>query len=209
MNLYEVLGVTKEADTAEIKMQYKKRAQQLHPDKETGDKEKFQRLQEAYAVLSDSGRRKQYDETGSIDEPRALRNQALEAIAHLLNLCVDSQQDLDFTDPIQLILEQIDQHERKTHQSISERTQAIDKRKRTLKRFKFEGESENLISTVLQAGIADLERVLKVLQEQLQILDLVRIILDDYTYETKGSQLMATSSTSDVNDVIAEYFARR
>ena len=63
---YEVLGVDKNASQAEIKKAYRKLAKKYHPDnKETGDEAKFKEIGEAYAVLSDENKRKQYDQFGS------------------------------------------------------------------------------------------------------------------------------------------------
>ena len=63
---YEVLGVPKTATEAEIKSAFRKLAKQHHPDvsKEAGSAEKFKEAQEAYAVLSDESKRKQYDQYG-------------------------------------------------------------------------------------------------------------------------------------------------
>jgi len=63
---YEVLGVSKTASDAEIKSAFRKLAKQYHPDvnKEAGAEEKFKEIQEAYAVLSDENRRRQYDQFG-------------------------------------------------------------------------------------------------------------------------------------------------
>ena len=63
---YEVLGVSKTATDAEIKSAFRKLAKQYHPDisKEANAEEKFKEIQEAYAVLSDPNKRKQYDQFG-------------------------------------------------------------------------------------------------------------------------------------------------
>jgi DnaJ-class molecular chaperone len=66
-NLYSVLGVSKNAETAEIRTAYKQLAKEHHPDK-GGDPEKFKQLSEAHEVLSDESRRRMYDMTGSISE---------------------------------------------------------------------------------------------------------------------------------------------
>lgn len=65
---YETLGVKKNATDAEIKKAYRKLAMKYHPDRNKGDKgseETFKEVNEAYAVLSDPGKRKQYDMFGA------------------------------------------------------------------------------------------------------------------------------------------------
>ncbi len=64
---YEVLGVAKDADDATLKKAYRVLAKKYHPDTNPGDKDaeaKFKEASEAYAVLSDPEKRKQYDQFG-------------------------------------------------------------------------------------------------------------------------------------------------
>ena len=64
---YEVLGVSKDADEATLKKAYRQVAKKYHPDMNPGDAEaekKFKEASEAYAVLSDPEKRRQYDQFG-------------------------------------------------------------------------------------------------------------------------------------------------
>ena len=64
---YEVLGVSKSADEAEIKKAYRSLAKKYHPDMNPGDKEaeaKFKEVNEAYDVLSDPDKKAKYDQYG-------------------------------------------------------------------------------------------------------------------------------------------------
>lgn len=62
---YKTLGIEKGASQDEIKKAFRKLAHQYHPDKAGGNAEKFKEVNEAYSVLSDDNKRKQYDTFGS------------------------------------------------------------------------------------------------------------------------------------------------
>ena len=66
---YEILGVTRSSDAAELKRSYRTLALRYHPDQNQNDKgaeEKFKEVSEAYAVLSDSEKRLRYDRLGHV-----------------------------------------------------------------------------------------------------------------------------------------------
>jgi len=66
---YKTLAVTKTATADDIKKSYRKLARKYHPDANQGDPKaeaRFKEISEAYTVLSDEGRRKEYDEARSL-----------------------------------------------------------------------------------------------------------------------------------------------
>jgi len=68
---YRILGVNKSASVADIKKAYRKLARKYHPDLNPGDKSaenKFKEIQEAFSVLKDPQKRKQYDQFGMVGD---------------------------------------------------------------------------------------------------------------------------------------------
>jgi len=63
-NYYDVLGIDKKATKEDIKKAFHKLAHKYHPDKSTGDGEKFKEVSEAYSILSDDRKRAEYDSYG-------------------------------------------------------------------------------------------------------------------------------------------------
>jgi len=64
---YEILGVSKNASEEEIKKKYRELAHKYHPDRPGGDEKKFKEINEAYSVLSNKEKRKQYDQFGTAE----------------------------------------------------------------------------------------------------------------------------------------------
>lgn len=83
MNYYDILGVATDANQDAIKKAFRKKASAAHPDREDGSPELMQRLNAAYACLSDTVRRTTYDESGiDVDsELKSLDSKAHEVLA--------------------------------------------------------------------------------------------------------------------------------
>ncbi len=73
-DLYAVLGISKTASADEVKQAYRKLSKEWHPDKHKGEKkaeEKFKEINEAYEILGNSDKRRQYDQFGTMGGPGA------------------------------------------------------------------------------------------------------------------------------------------
>jgi len=79
-NLYEDLGVAKDASKADIKKAYKSLAIKCHPDK-GGSKEDFIKLEEAKRILLDDKQREQYDRTGSTQKGPSIEEEARQILS--------------------------------------------------------------------------------------------------------------------------------
>ena len=67
VDYYNLLNIERNASPDQIKKAYRKLSMKYHPDKPTGDEEKFKEINEAYSILSDPQKKQMYDLTGSKD----------------------------------------------------------------------------------------------------------------------------------------------
>lgn len=106
-DLYEVLGVARDATPDEIKAAYIRAAKIHHPDR-GGDREQFQELERANAVLSDPDKRKRYDQTGDpAGKAKTPEEGAIDLLASFMEqLCKpESEEDLTRLDVVQALRE--------------------------------------------------------------------------------------------------------
>ena len=82
-DLYQILGVSRNASAATIKRRFRKLAMKLHPDR-GGDAAEFDAMKQAYDILSDPERRARYDATGDTAKPEASQSPAYLR----LNICL-------------------------------------------------------------------------------------------------------------------------
>jgi hypothetical protein len=88
--LYKLLGIKNTASPEQIKKAYRKKAKKHHPDK-GGDAEIFNKIQEAYDILSDPERRKAYDTTGTINnEPNYDLQEAVALVVDKIKWKIDA-----------------------------------------------------------------------------------------------------------------------
>lgn len=63
---YNILAIDKNASQEDVKRAFRKKAHQFHPDKKGGDEQKFKEVNEAYQILGNAEKRKQYDQFGDV-----------------------------------------------------------------------------------------------------------------------------------------------
>lgn len=146
-DLYETLGVEKDATPGDIKKAYRRKSMKLHPDRNQSSGEdttkKFQALTRAYEVLSDAEKRQRYDETGQAETREPSRSDIIEVSANrsllgLFDQVLESltETDLKHTDIVYVMRESVAEGKERLRKSRRKIRRQMRKLRQVKKRLK-------------------------------------------------------------------------
>lgn len=155
MNLYETLGVKKDAGPGEIKSAYRKKAKENHPDA-GGDKGTFQDISRAYGILSNPEKKDHYDRTGESEAPN--EDQIINGeLVKIFNSIVESNSfNHEHEDVFKEMRKIIDSKSKETKDSIENAKRLLSKFNAILKRI----EKGDLFRGITKQKIADIESLI-------------------------------------------------
>lgn len=180
-NYYDILDVPRDANKAEITRAYKKKAMTLHPDRVNGGIEQFQELQEAFSVLSDPEKRAKYDRGDDIGVEQGPQQVAYERLGMLFQqMAPKASTNKDFVDQIRRSLVQ---GKTKMKTDMAALDKALDGCEKLKLRMHHKGDSPDIFSNVVGDMIAGNKRQILKMEEEIDVLDRVIGLLDDYEYE--------------------------
>lgn len=176
-NLYEDLGVARDAPKAEIKKAYKSLALKLHPDKDGGDKDKFAKIEKAKRTLLNDEKREQYDRTGSTESAPSIEDEANQVISQCFTVIIQSgnfKKDLIGRAKSDLISAKLEGHAAlgKQENTLAELEKQSDRVASTDELNLFQG----IITQKIEATQATIDNILG----QLKVIDKAIEIIDQY-----------------------------
>lgn len=197
-DLYEVLGVPRDATPDQIKKAYRHLAKTHHPDT-GGDAEAFRRISHAFEVLSDPARRAKYDATGDdtqTPDPEASRRAQVFAIVRTIisGLVTGSNEDPAYTDFRARILRDLAHRRQSMETDKVNVLHSITRVRRFLGRFRPD-EGENLIEDIIRQDLAELEKRVKVIEDGLELHERVTQFFLGYRYEVDPMEMEGYTST--------------
>ena len=189
-SFYDTLGVAVDATKAEIKKAFKRKASKAHPDRDGGDKETFQALQRAYAVLSDDRSRQKYDTDGEEGGEHVLtpRESAYQNLAMLFTGIINENMDcIETIDIIASIEANVKKNRmgpkaviKKMEKRLAKINKATAKLKRKQKKHK---DGPDLFEHVLGMQQQDAQRHIAAANEQMEMMDIMLEVAHEYEYD--------------------------
>ena len=216
-DLYDILGVENDADSKAIKRAYRGKAKQAHPDG-GGSTEAFEKVNEAYAVLTDQRRRAKYDATGKVDEKQTEGLAFVRAMHILTKMFMDVvEKDVDLAR-----LDLTGDMKDKVEGELAALRRAInrDDRRRAraagaAKRFKAKAGKNNVLSPMFAKMESDLERHLANLRAEEEAFKMALDILaqHDWTRDTVvsnpfGDDAFAALQRQALNESVKRFLER-
>lgn len=181
IDLYERIGVSKEAPPDEIKKAYRKKAMENHPD-HGGSPEKFGEIAKAYSILSDTEKRKRYDdgedpeEIGSSPEDEAKKLILEFFLSHV------EKADVDHQDMFRLVREDIEKGIAGFKKAAQGTQKKIKKYESALRRISVKKKSEDFLAGSINTMIREAKANEIGLKKQVKVGEIALTILKDFEY---------------------------
>lgn len=197
MNLYQILGIRRNASPETIRKAYRKKAMEHHPDR-GGDREQFERVRLAHGVLSDPARRAKYDVTGEIEEPRpdntngpmlAILSQYLDGV---LGQCLQQGVDPTHEDLVKHLRTAVKSRQGKVKEERKNLKKGQDCLTALRGRFSVK-DGENYLEHLVEAQQAHLDKRGKMLDQEAEVLTRVLEFLERASFRHDQKVVMATA----------------
>lgn len=180
-NLYDILGVSKNATFEEIKAKYKSLAQQHHPDK-GGDPELFKEIKNAYEILSDPVNREKYDTTGQFNSKRSIRDEAIDQLSRLF-FSVIPNINADIDDLVLIMKSESKKEKQNINNNINICNGYIFKLNKVINKInKRNNQDENFLKMFAENQLKNHKNELQNFIRQIQVINMMIEMLEEYQY---------------------------
>lgn len=194
MSLYETLGIEKNATPKEVRAAYRRKAKAVHPDA-GGSTAAFQSVSLAHRILSDDEKRKQYDNTGRVDDNADAAQASALQIIHQAVMTLVSDPNCIYRDLVAEMKRSITGSIQNLKNQQTMTNKQIDKAEDVRKRFKVK-RGQDFISQMLGNEINNARKVSAQMETQIAASELALTILSDasFTPEARPVQTMQTTT---------------
>jgi len=178
-NLYDKLGVKKNATKDEIKSAYRKKAKENHPDK-GGSKEEMTELTICYSILSSDDKRKKYDETGSTDTANPFEQRFYAFVNQIFIAIIEGNENPYGVDIIDMFKIKTRNIIETLQSNIIDSGQKKTKYENVLGRLTTKGNDS--IMMIMNTQIESCTHNINQLKEEIEFLKQAQVVIDHYNY---------------------------
>lgn len=206
MNLYDLLGVARDASTEVIRQAFRTRVKKAHPDA-GGDRNAWNALTLAHEVLTDANKRAHYDATGEAKSDPENDAKLRARMGFLQSLVMEVVMGRDFTPSDDLLAEAVAILKGKREEvksAIKVHEKKLKKLEKVIKRWIFKGEGENYIVKILTTQFDGFKQQLERAAGDLEILVDVEKILAEYTFECEEKPKAEAAPGFEAGSAIAQ-----
>ena len=196
-DLYEILGIGRDATKEEIKKAYRKLALKYHPDHNPGNQEaeeKFKEVNMAYEVLSDPDKKKGYDETGNYDGEDNVRKAAIDQLRSMIAQAVKQDNEMSRISSfgslyesdntlMKKIMRALAKQKADTNSSIVEARKAIKHLEEEKKKVRMKDNAKhsfNIFESTVDVLINNSKAYVAQAESQLEMLNIATELASDY-----------------------------
>lgn len=181
MNLYQILGVDKNATKAQIKSAYKAASKINHPDA-GGDQEKFKEIANAYEILYDDERRQRYDSTGYTGKAIDFKQLFADFLNTVIIPEIEHSSNIE-KDMVKFIIGKIQILKDKGSEILSSHKKAKKNDEALVNRLKYNGNSEDIFIQVAKSRIDSWQKKIEVVEGEIDLLNRIKKEIEQYTYK--------------------------
>lgn len=189
-DLYDVLGVPRDADAGTIKRAYRAKAKALHPDA-GGDRQAFEAVARAHAILIAPDKREQYDRTGTVDD-RAdnAHAAALALIKQMMDSVIEQARESIVDDVIEKMRATLKQRAADIAGDIEGMRRDIVRLSRLAARFRRKS-GDNVLRSMVEARIRNVETMIGNGEHERATTLRAFAMLDGYSFEADRPEMPA------------------
>ena len=192
VDLYEILGVSRNATDDEIKKAYRKKSFMYHPDQNPNDpnsEEMFKRIKSAYEVLSDPERRAVYDETGATEKVDFQGKMASYIVNIILpDLVGQMEGAFESVDMIQHVKNMLQADLNRNHEEKETGNRVVAKLNKFVERTKIKEGRKDFFINIVRNQIDQAKQDILRIDTEIEFLNNFLGIMDNYEYDD-GSDL--------------------
>jgi curved DNA-binding protein CbpA len=188
--LYTILGVTPDVSMGDLKKAYRDKSRRHHPDK-GGDASLFRGIAEAYKILSNPQTRARYDQTGQTTAAPDVLTVSLSVLANWMKQIVDGPTNLENTDLLGLMKEQIKKELVAINENHGKAKNTLHRINHIKKHLTTNGSgAPPVLLTVMDERRSEVVAHLRQLEHGKKVMAKITELLEDYTYRYEERNVM-------------------